>query len=358
MLDKKFIKPSHASYSSPVLFTKKGDGNLRFCVDYRKLNKLTKKNRYPLPLIEEVLARIHGSKYLTRLDIIAAFNKLRMHPDSEDLTTFTTSLGAYKYKVLPFGLTNGPASYQQYMNDVLFDFLNRFVQCYLDNILIYSRSLKEHQQHIALVLAKLREAGLQVDIKKCEFHVQRTKFLGLILTTSGLEMDPNKIEAVTNWPELTHLKELQRFVGFCNYYRRFIYRFSYLARLLSELTRKDKLFIWTDACQVAFDALKAAITSAPVLRHYDPSKRAYIETDASDYVVGGVLYQYNDENQPHPVTYYSRNMLPAECNYNIYDKELLAIINCLKNWRPKLEGLELPIEIWTDHKALEYFMTN
>ena len=127
MFDKGFIEPSHASYSSSVLFIKKNDGDLRFCVDYRKLNELTRKNRYPLLLIKEVLARIHGSKYLTRLNVIAAFNKLRIYPDSEDLTTFTTSLGAYKYKVLPFGLTNGPASYQQYMNDVLFDFLNRFV---------------------------------------------------------------------------------------------------------------------------------------------------------------------------------------------------------------------------------------
>jgi hypothetical protein len=181
-LKKEFITPSKAPFASPILFAEKKDGSLRFCVDYRKLNALTKRDRYPIPLIDEVLARIQGSKYLTRLDIIAAFNKLRMNPESEDLTTFVTSFGAYKYRVMPFGLTNGPASFQHYINDVLFDCLHKFCQAYLDDILIYSKTLKEHRTHVKEVLGKLREAGLQIDIDKCEFEVQETSFLGLLVS--------------------------------------------------------------------------------------------------------------------------------------------------------------------------------
>ncbi len=195
-LNKSFISSSSAPYASPILFAEKKDGSLRFCVDYRKLNALTKRDRYPLPLIDETLARIQGSKYLTRLDIIAAFNKLRMHPGSEDLTTFITSFGSYKYHVMPFGLTNGPASYQHYMNDVLFDYLHQFCQTYLDDIIIYSKTLKEHKKHVRLVLNRLRETGLQVDINKCEFHVQEISFLGLLLFIEGLKMDPRKVQAV------------------------------------------------------------------------------------------------------------------------------------------------------------------
>ena len=165
-------------------------------MNYRKLNTIIKRNRYPIPLIDEVLARIQGCKYLTRLNIIAAFNKLRMHQSSEDFTTFVISLRAYKYKVLPFGLTNDPATYQQYMNDILFEYLNDFCQAYLNNILIYSKSRKEHVSHVRKVLQKLREAGLQVDILKCEFHVQETRFLGLLVSTEGLRMNLAKTDAV------------------------------------------------------------------------------------------------------------------------------------------------------------------
>ena len=192
-LKKGFIIPSKVPFASPILFAEKPNGGLRFCVDYRKLNAITKRNRYPIPLIDEVLARIQGCKYLTRLDIIAAFNKLRMHPDSKDYIIFITSLGVYKYRVLPFGLTNGPASYQQYMNDILFEYLNVFCQVYLDDILIYSKTKKEYVQHVRMVLQKLRDAGLQADILKCEFHVQETKFLRLMVSIDGLRINPVKI---------------------------------------------------------------------------------------------------------------------------------------------------------------------
>ncbi len=189
-LAKGFISSSTASYASPVLFVLKKDGSLRVCIDYRKLNAMTIRNRYPKPLIEETLARVMSCKYLTKLDIIASFNKLRMHPDSEDFTTFVMSIGAFKYHILPFGLTEGPGLYQKYMNNTLFDFLNDFCQVYLDDILIYSKTKKAHGKHLQKVLLKLREAGLQVDIEKCEFHVQESMFLGLIVSTERSRMDP------------------------------------------------------------------------------------------------------------------------------------------------------------------------
>lgn len=218
-LAKGYITPSKASYSSPVLFALKTNGDLRFCVDYRKLNALTKRNRYPLPLIEEVIGKLRGCKHLTRLDIIAAFNKIRMDPESEDLTTFTTGMGQYKYRVLPFGLTNGPSTFQQYINDVLWEHLEDFCQAYLDDILIYSRTGSEHRKHVRWVLEQLRNAGLQVDINKCEFDVQETVFLGVIVSGKGLRMDPKKMEAIAKWAtptnltEHSHLSALSTFIG-------------------------------------------------------------------------------------------------------------------------------------------------
>ena len=357
-LSKGFITPSKAPYSSPVLFALKSNGDLRFCVDYRKLNALTKRNRYPLPLIEEVIGKIMGCQHLTRLDIIAAFNELRMDPGSEDLTTFVTALGAYKYKVLPFGLTNGPSSFQQYINEVLWEFLDDFCQAYLDDILIYSKSKKEHRDHVRKVLSRLREAGLQVDIKKCEFDVEETVFLGVIVSGKGLRMDPKKVEAIVKWPPPSNLKEVQGFVGFANFYRRFIHEFSKLVKPLVHLTKMDTPFVWNEACSEAFESLKQRVVTAPILNHFDPKRQAILETDSSDFVTGGILSQYDDEGVLHPVAFYSKTMVPAECNYHIYDKELLAIIRCFEHWRPELECTDLPIQVFTDHQALKTFMEN
>lgn len=355
-LKKGYITPSQASHASPILFALKKDGSLRFCVDYRKLNALTRKDRYPLPLIDETLARIVGCKYLTKIDIIAAFNSLRMSPESEALTTFTTSMGAYMYKVMPFGLTNGPATWQHYINDVLFDYLNEFAQAYMDDILIYSKTLKEHKSHVKKVLEKLRAAGLYVDIDKCEFHVQETTFLGVIVSTEGIKMDPRKVQTILDWAQPETLKQVQSFIGFCNFYRRFIRAFSRITKPLHRLTQKDFKFEWTAACQAAFDELKKAITTAPVLRHFDRTREAILETDSSDCVNAGILSQYDDNGVLHPVAFYSKNLCPAECNYEIYDKELLAIINGLETWKADLECTDIPIKIFTDHKSLEYFM--
>ena len=313
-LAKGFIQASSASYFSPVFFVKKPGGGIRFCIDYRRLNAITKKDRYPIPLIEETLAQLEGAKYFTKIDIRQAFYRIRMSEDSEELTTFLTRFGAFKYLVMPFGLCNGPASWQHLINDTLFDFLHRFVQAYLDNILIYSKTLKEHHSHVRQVLQRLREAGLQADIDKCEFHVQETKFLGLIVSTEGIRMDPHKVSTILDWARPTSLRHVRSFLGFCNFYRRFIRDFSKLAKPLTGLTKKDIPFDWTSACQSAFDSLKKMVTEAPILAFYKQGLKTIVESDSSDYVSSGVFSQLGEDRLLHPIAFFSKNLNPAECN--------------------------------------------
>lgn len=356
-LDKGWIVPSQAPYSSPVLFVKKPNGGLRFCVDYRKLNEITKKDRYPLPLIDETLARLNRAKIFTKLDIRQAFHRIRMHSESEELTTFRTRYGSYKYRVLPFGLTNGPATYQRYMNDILFEFLDVFCTAYLDDIIIYSENILEHEEHVKAVLDCLRQADLQADIKKCEFGVDETKYLGFIVTTKGIKVDPEKVAVIKNWMTPTNVKAVQSFLGFCNFYRRFIRNYGVIAKPLTKLTRKGTDFNFTDECQGSFEELKNRLINAPVLNHYDPDKESRIETDASDGVVAGVFSQLGSDGEWHPIAFFSKTMAPAELNYEIHDKEMLAIIRSLSHWRAELMGTPRKLEILSDHKALEYFMT-
>jgi hypothetical protein len=216
-----------------MLFVRKSNGGLRFCVDYRKLNGLIRKDKYPLPLINETLARLSHAKFFTRLDIRQAFHRIRMREENEDLTTFRTRFSAFKYRVMPFGLINRPASYQHFMNDVLFDYLDKFTSTYLDDILVYSETLEEHKQHVRQVLEKLRKAGLQVNIEKCEFHVTETKFLGLIVSRDKIKIDPEKVRAINNWEKPGTVKQVQAFLGLCNFYRRFIRDFGSIARPLT-----------------------------------------------------------------------------------------------------------------------------
>jgi len=235
-LNKDFISSSSASYASLILFIEKKDDSLRFCVDYRKLNALIKWDRYSLSLIDETFTRIQESKYLTRLNIIVAFNKLCMHSDNEDLTIFIISFDFYKYHVMSFKLINDSTFYQHYMNDVLFDYLYQFCQIYLDDIIIYSKTLKKHKRHVQLVLHKLQETDLQMNINKCKFHVQKIFFLKLLLFIEELKMNLRKVQAVVEWSTFTNLIQMQFFVDFCNFYWRFIKNFSKIVRSLIQLT--------------------------------------------------------------------------------------------------------------------------
>jgi len=355
-LDKGFIEPSQAPFSSPVLFVKKANGSLRFCIDFRKLNQITRKDRYPLPLIDETLARLNKAKIYTKLDIRQAFHRIRMHPEHEELTTFRTRYGNYKCKVLPFGLTNGPATYQRYMNDILFDLLDVTCTAYLDDILIYSENEAEHHLHVKAVLERLRLAGLQADIRKCEFSVKRTKYLGFIITTNGLEVDPDKVAVVKDWRYPKTVKGVQSFLGFCNFYRRFIPNYGNVAKPLTKLTHIGAIFDFNEDCRNSFGKLQDCLVNAPILAHYDPKRESRLETDASDGVVAAIFSQKGDDDHWHPVAYFSKTMAPAELNYEIHDKEMLSIIRSLSHWRAELMSAPERIQILTDHKALEYFM--
>ena len=356
-LRKGYIRPSTSPAAAPVLFAKKPGGGLRFCVDYRALNAITIKNRYPLPLIRETLAQLSSAKYFTKLDVTSAFNNIRIADGHEWMTAFMTRYGLYETLVMPFGLTNAPATFQTYINKALHPWLDVFCTAYIDDVLIYSDTLEEHREHVRTVLQALQKAGLYLDIRKCEFEVNEVAYLGMIISDSGVKMDPAKIHAITSWQPPSNVKDVQGFLGFANFYRRFIRGFSRLVRPLVALTQKGTIFKWSSACESAFQTLKVAFTSAPVLRHFDPSREVFVETDASDFVSSGILSQKDDAGVLHPVAFMSRKHTEAECNYEIYDKELLAIIRCFEDWRPELEGAAFPITVLSDHRNLEYFMT-
>ena len=358
-LDAGKIRRSSSPCSSPILVVRKPTGGLRICVDYRALNALTIKNRYPIPLVRETLSKIHGKKFFTKLDIVGAFNRIRIAKGHEWKTAFSTRYGQFECLSMPFGLCNAPATFQSYINDTLREFLDVFCSAYLDDVLIFSDTLEEHERHVRLVITRLEAAGLFIDVDKCEFTTQSTRYLGLIISTDGIRMDPAKVEAVLAWETPRTVKDVQAFLGFANFYRRFINKFSRLAGPLTALTRAGCPFQWTDACQRAFDTLKSAFTSDPVLAYFEPGLETMVETDASDSVVAGILSQKHADGVWHPVAYFSKKMTPAECNYDIYDKELLAIIRAFEEWRPELAGdvdNSNPTKVFTDHKNLEYFM--
>lgn len=358
-LEKGFIVPSSAPWAAPVLMAAKPGGGLRFCVDYRKLNALTRKDQYPLPLIEETFSRIRGAKVFTKLDIRQAFHKVRFQTEQdEELTTFRTRYGSYKYKVVPFGLTNGPATFQRFINHVLRGYVDVFCSAYIDDILIWSDDPEEHERHVRMVLERLREAGLQADIKKCEFHVTETKYLGFIIGKDGITVDPVKIDAIRRWEEPSNVTEVQSFLGLCNFYRRFVPAYSRVVKPMTNLTRKGLLWHWGDEERAAFEELKQRLMSAPVLAHFYHDRPTKVETDASDGVVAGVLSQLQDDGFWHPVSYFSESMSGPALNYGIHDKELMAVVKSLRFWRAELVGLQAPeFEVITDHRALEFFST-
>jgi len=323
-LNKEFIFFSFASYVSLILFIEKKDNSLRFCVNYRKLNALIKRDYYSLSLIDEILACIQESKYLTRLNIIVAFNKLRMHLDNKDLTIFIIFFNSYKYHVMLFELINESTFYQHYMNNVLFEYLHQFCQIYLDDIIIYSKILKKHKQHVQLILNRLQEADLQININKCKFHVQKIIFLKLLMSIKRLKMNLQKIQAVVDWFTLNNLTQF--FIDFCNFYQRFIKNFSKIVHSMIQLIQKKIIFEWNEVCQIIFDHMKRRMIETFILRHFDQTCETILEINSFNYVNDEVLSQYDDEKVLHSIVFYSKNMFSAECNYKIYDKELLIII--------------------------------
>jgi hypothetical protein len=351
------IRISTSSAGFPVMFVPKKNGKLRLVVDYRRLNDLTIKDRTPLPLITELKDRLQGKQIFTALDLKGAYNLIRIKEGDEWKTAFRTKFGLFEYLVMPFGLTNAPATFQRMINNVLRQYLDIFVVCYLDDILIFSDNEEEHKEHVHKVLQALQDANLLVEPEKSHFHVKEVDFLGHTITPGEIRMDRKKIAAVADWPLPTTVKEVQSFLGFANYYRRFIRDFSKLANPLTELTKKDRKFVWKPDAQKAFEALRQSILSEPVLIMFDPNKEIELETDSSDFALGGQIGQRDDEGKLHPIAFYSHKLHGAELNYPIYDKEFLAIVNCFKEFRHYLMGSMHKIKVYTDHQNITHFAT-
>ena len=356
-LRKGYIRPSTSPAGYPILFVPKKNGKLRMCVDYRQLNEITIKNRYPLPLMAELQDKLYGAKYFTTLDLKGAYNLIRIKDGEEWKTAFRTKRGLYEYLVMPFGLTNAPASFQTMINNVLREYIDMFVVVYLDDILIFSTTLKEHKEHVHQVLRKLQDANLLVESDKCEFHKQHVKFLGYEITPGFIGMDPDKVKAVREWPAPTNVKEVRAFLGFVNFYRRYVKNFGGIGIPLTDLTKKDHPFIWGTKEQAAFEDIRGRILMNPIHAMPNPKRPFEVETDASDWALGGQLGQRDDEGRLHPVAFFSKKLHGPELNYPIHDKELMAIIEAFKEWKHYLSGTEATVKVYTDHKNLTSFTT-
>lgn len=356
-LQKGFIRASTSPAGAPILFVRKKNGSLRLCVDYRGLNSITVKNRYALPLVSELFDRVEGAKWFTKIDLRGAYNLLRISRGEEWKTAFRTRYGHFEYLVMPFGLTNAPASFQALINNVLREYLDHSAVVYLDDILVYSKTFDEHIIHVNQVLRKLYEADLFAQLDKCEFHKSEVEWLGFVLGSNGIGMDPSKVEAITSWVAPRNPTEVMSFLGFANFYRRFIRSYSKIVKPLTELTKKTTPWNFDSSCQKAFEALKLAFTSAPILHHFDPTKPAFVEADASDLAYGAVLSQKDSDGLLCPCAFFSKKMTPAEENYEIYDKEMLSIVACLREWRVYLEGAQHQVTIYSEHKNLVHFAT-
>ena len=275
------IRPSHSPWSSPVLFAKKknsgpGTAGLRFCIDYRGLNNVTERDQYPLPTTEDLLKRLSGAQVFSKIDLRSGYYQVRINEADIPKTAFTTRYGLYEFTVMPFGLSNAPATFMRLMNEVLVDFLDEFVVVYLDDILIFSKDETQHAVHLESVLQRLQDRKLYAKISKCEFFKTEIEFLGHIVSARGLEMTQEKVQAILDWPVPTNVSEVRSFVGLCGWYRSFIRLYADLAAPLTDLTRGNVRFIWTQAQQDAFEAIKRKVISAPVLQLHDPSKPCII----------------------------------------------------------------------------------
>ena len=361
-LEKGFIQKSKSPMTTSTFFVKKKDDagkqtKMRIVVDFRHLNNMTIKDRYPIPLIGNLTDQLSKAKFFTKMDLRYGYHLVRIADGDEWKTSFSTRHGQFEYKVMPLGLCNAPAVFQRMMNTIFYDMLDLGVIIYLDDILIYGETEEEVTRLTLEVLKRLREHKLYVKPGKCRFKVQRVEFLGVIVTPGTIEMDPGKLDAIKEWPVPTKVKEMQSFLGFCNFYRRFIPQYSELSRPLHGLTRKETKWVWTERHAIAYQAVKDQFKVGTVLTHPDPQKPFFVECDSSVYAIGGELYQLDAEGIRRPVAFFSKSMQPAERNYDVHDRELLAIIRTFQQWRHYLEGARHTVTLVSDHKNLEIFRT-
>jgi transposase InsO family protein len=351
LLAKEFIRPSSSPWGCPVLFVKKRDSTVpRLVSDYRPLNAVTVKNKYPIPRINDLLDQLAGATVFSKMDLRSGYHQIKIREQDIPKTAFVTRYGSYEYTVMSFGLTNAPATFMRLMNSVFMDYLDKFVVIYIDDILVYSKTDEEHAEHLRLILTRLREHRLYAKFSKCEFWLDNLVFLGHVISASGVAVVPDKVQTIMDWVTPMSVKDIRSFLGLAGYYRRFIEGFSKIAKPLTNLLKKDTRFVWTDQAEESFKTLKAKLTSAPVLALPDASKDFVVFCDASLQGLGCVLMQ-----DGHAVAYASRQLKPHEQNYPTHDLELAAVVYALKQWRPYLFGNRC--EIYSDHKSLKYLFT-
>ncbi|XP_056864071.1 uncharacterized protein LOC130511209 [Raphanus sativus] len=350
LLDKGFIRPSVSPWGAPVLFVKKKDGSFRLCIDYRGLNRVTIKNKYPLPRIDELLDQLKGARWFSKIDLASGYHQIPIEPSDIKKTAFRTRYVHYEFVVMPFGLTNAPAAFMKMMNGTFRDFLDEFVIIFIDDILVYSKSKEDHERHLRAVLERLREQQLFAKLSKCSFWQKSIGFLGHIVSSEGVSVDPEKVVAIRAWPQPKNATEVRSFLGLAGYYRKFVKGFASLAQPMTQLTGKDVKFVWSEECERSFSALKNMLTSAPVLVLPEEDQPYVVYTDASITGLGCVLIQHGKV-----IAYASRQLRKHEGNYPTHDLEMAAVVFALKIWRSYLYGAK--VQILTDHKSLKYIFT-
>ena len=352
MLEAKVIRRSNSPWSFPVVIVDKKDGSKRFCVDFRKLNQITKKNSYPLPLIDDILALLGKAKFFTSLDLKSGYWQVLMDDLDKEKTAFACHRGLFEFNVMPFGLSNAPAVFQELMSVVL-NGCHAFAIAYLDDILIFSPSFEEHLAHLNTIFERLRQYSLKLKLKKCSFLRNETNYLGFVIDKDGIKPDQKKVEAIRGLPAPTCVKEVRSFVGMCSYYRRFIPNFSQIAEPIIDLTKKYAHFKWTDNHQKAFDFIKESLTCVPLLVYPDPNRPYTLFTDASDTCIGACLTQLCD-NEEKPIYYLSHKLSRSQCKWSTVEKEAYSVHWALQKLHYYLHDAEFVIK--TDHKPLKYLL--
>ncbi|GJZ61558.1 putative reverse transcriptase domain-containing protein [Tanacetum coccineum] len=347
--DKGFIRPSSSPWGAPVLFVKKKDGSFRMCIDYRELNKLTVKNRYPLPRIDDLFDQLQGSSIYSKIDLRSGYHQLRVREQDVPKTAFRTRYGHYEFQVMPFGLTNAPAVFMDLMNRVCKPYLDKFVIVFIDDILIYSKDEKEHEEHLKTILELLKEEKLYAKFSKCEFWIPKVQFLGHVINSRGIHVNPSKIESIKDWASPKTPTEIRQFLGLAGYYQRFIEGFLKIAKSMTKLTQKGIKFDWGEKEENAFQLIKQKLCSAPILALPEGSKDFVVYYDASHKGLGAVLMQ-----REKVIAYASRQLKVHEKNYTTHDLELGSVIFALKIWRHYLYGTKCTV--FTDHKSLQHIL--
>lgn len=345
LLQSGVIQQSTSHFSSPAILVKKKDGTWRLCVDYRALNSMTVISKYPVPIIDELLDELAGARWFSKMDLRAGYHQVRLAPGEEFKTAFQTHSGHWEYTVMPFGLAGAPATFLGAMNTTLKTLLRKCVIVFFDDILVYSATLSEHIDHLRAVLELLEKDHWKVKRSKCSFGQPHIAYLGHIINQQGVSSDPSKVDKVAKWPVPQNTKDVRSFLGLAGYYRKFVRHFGILARPLFNLLKKSVPFIWTEETKTSFELLKKSLVEAPVLKLPDFTKTFVIDTDACDSGVGAVLQQ-----DGHPIAYMSKPLSNRNRGLSTYEKECLAVLMAVEQWRPYLQHQEFLIR--TDQKSL------